>query len=86
MSTFTNVFTVAVPVTDQDRAKATLEQLREIERARDESEEERPTESKIPSAQDLMQGLASERAAARVSAVPPLSERPKRAVKGRKRD
>jgi hypothetical protein len=27
MTTFTNVFTVAVPVTDQDRAKATLEQL-----------------------------------------------------------
>ena len=27
MTTFTNVFTVAVPVTDQDRAKATFEQL-----------------------------------------------------------
>lgn len=51
------------PLTPQvPTEKATLEQLREIERARDEAEEERATESKIPSAQDLMRGLESERA------------------------
>ena len=36
--------------------------------------------------EEFAEYLASERAAARVSAVPPLSERPKRAVKGRKRN